>query len=230
MQTDLDPQTAARTKRPIHIAMVDDHAIVLDGMVCLFDVMPGHRVVHSATNAEDFMTGLAAHAEVDIALVDLQMEGTDGFAVLERLRTERPEIRCIAFSFNDDRSWVRKAMAAGARGYVLKDTDRQTMGETIHEVLTNGFQYSDLIRESMAHAEEAPSKPKRIDRRALPRREREFLEHLLRPGSASFKEIAVLMGVSLSAVEGYFRYFSQHFDVHSRADLVKLAMLPPSAS
>ena len=64
---------------------------------------------------------------------------------------------------------------------------------------------------------------------AAKQRVRDFLEHLLRPGFASNDEIAALMDVSRSAVDGYMRYFNHHFDIHSREELVRRALLPPPA-
>ena len=207
----------------IEIAVVDDHPMMVHGLTNALNTLPGHRVVHAAFNAEEFMDGLAEHPAVSIAIVDLQMRGTDGWEVLERLRAERTAIRTVAFSFNDDPVWISKARNAGARAYVLKETGLKEWRTVFDRLATAEFFYTGPSPRAAATPTK-PSEHTQADIDALPRREREYLEHVLRPGDATYEEIGELMGVSVSAVDGYFRYFNKHWGVHTRAELLRVGL------
>lgn len=225
MEQQEEPKNATNTAPPIRIAIVDDHPAVLEGMTNRLDSLPGHRVVLSAASGERFLSALPALGPVDIAIVDLQMPVVDGWTVLERLREHHPSIRSMAFSFSKEPEWVRRAVAAGARAYVLKESRLAIWQRLVKEVMSTGNAFSEWVRECLAASPE-PVRAGWIDRSKLPRREQEFLAHLLRPGNPTYGEIAALMGVGRSTVDGYMRYFNRHFDIHSREELVRRALLP----
>lgn len=226
MGTEVASTGQEASARIIRIAIVDDHPMIVDGLLLLFSGMPGHQVVHTSHTGEDFLIGLRAHALVDVAIVDLQMEGMDGFAVLQRLRAERPEIRAMAFSFSDDAGWVRRAIDSGARAYVLKNTRRNELRDVIGDLLMHGFHYSERVRECLAAPQQVVAE-KPIEWSLVPPREIEFAEHLLSIQDHTYDKIAEIMGVEPTTVDGYFRWFNKHYGVHSRADLVRRILLSP---
>ncbi|MEO8066121.1 MAG: response regulator transcription factor, partial [Flavobacteriales bacterium] len=187
--------------------------------------LPWVQVAHTAINAQEFMRGLGVSGSIDIALVDLSMPGTDGFAVLRRLKENRPEIRPLVFSFSVDLVWVRNALEQGACGYLVKDALAETLGPALREVMDSGYHISDLMRASMTSTEQV--KEIRIDWSSVPQRERQFVEHLLASGDPTYPQIADRMGVSKNTVDGYFRWFNQHFGISSRTELVRLALKYP---
>jgi DNA-binding NarL/FixJ family response regulator len=226
MEQQDDEPSAPNHARPVRIAIVDDHPAVLAGLQREFERMAGHQLVFCSLNGHQFLAELSAYGPVDIAIVDLQMPVLDGWGVLARMREEHSTIKCIAYSFSKDPEWVRRAVAAGARAYVLKEMILDVWPLVVEEVMTTGSALSHWVRECL----EPPAVPNTtgwIDRSRLSARKREFLEHLLRPGDATFDEIANLMGVKRSTIDGYMRWFNHHYDIHSREELVRRALLPP---
>lgn len=212
--------------RTIRVAVVDDQPIVVEGLLSVLNNMPGFLVVHSAYSGDAFMRGLPEQGAVDVAIVDLQMPGTDGFAVLQRLRDERSEIHAIAYSFNNDHAWVRRAINSGARAYVLKEALPKELEPTVRAMLQHGCHFSGLVRASLI-GKRSQEKPTRIDWRTVPTREREFARKVLESGDPTYFRIAIEMGVSRSAVNGYYRWFHEHYKVQSRVELVRLLLNSP---
>lgn len=220
----MKPAEEPAPERTIRLALLDDHPIVLEGLVAMFKRLPGYHVVFTAGGALEFVSGLRDHPVVDIALVDLKMAGPDGFHALECLRTERPEIRCVSFSLSDAPEHVRRAVALGARGHVLKESRLSVWHTTITQVLEHGFCYTDLISKSLAAPPAIKPAAGVLDWHTIPPRERVFALLLLEPGDLLYTVIAERMGVGLSTVDGYFRWFSKHYGTHSRAELVALLL------
>ncbi|MBK7083681.1 MAG: response regulator transcription factor [Flavobacteriales bacterium] len=107
--------------RAYTIALVDDHPVVLAGLERLLLRHGTYQVVVSATSGESLMEQMQRSGPVDLAIVDLRMPGMDGFAVIAWLKANYPATRSVALSFSDELQWVRRALHAGARGYLLKD-------------------------------------------------------------------------------------------------------------
>ena len=221
-----DVQGAANHARPVRIAVVDDHPAVLAGLQRGFESMAGHQLVFSSLNGHQFLAELPAHVPVDIAIVDLQMPVLNGWGLLARMREEHPTVKCVAYSFSKDPEWVRRAVAAGARAYVLKEMILDVWPLVVEEVMTTGTALSHWVRACL-EPPRVPNTTGWIDRSALTPRKRAFLEHLLRPGDATFQQIAELMGVKRSTIDGYMRWFNHHYDIHSREELVRRGLLPP---
>ncbi len=99
--------------------LVDDHAIVRMGFRMLLDSVPGLRVVHEAGDGESALQ-LCAEQVPDVIVTDLTMPGMGGLAFIERLKNRHPQARIIVLSAHDDPLFVRRAMAAGASGYLCK--------------------------------------------------------------------------------------------------------------
>lgn len=226
----MQPSTGEEPATPekiIRIALLDDHPIVLKGLSSMFEHLHGYSVVFTAGSASEFISGLRDHALVDIVVIDLLMDGPNGFDVLQSLRAERPEISCVAFSFSAAAEHVRRALALGARAYVLKESSLGDWRWILSDVLEHGFHYTDLVSKSLAAPSDEQVGARRLDWSAIPRREREFALLLLEPGDLLYTVIAERMGVALSTVEGYSRWFSKHHGTHSRADLMGLLLRSP---
>jgi len=210
---------------PWTVALVDDHTPVRIGFETMLHRHGEFRVVLSAGNGEAFIAGLAGLPQVDLAIVDLRMPGMDGFAVLQWLRNERSDIRSVALSFSREAHSVRRAIEAGACGYLEKTMQERDVRTTLMQVMRKGRHHSDLIVDSLL----SPTAVAEVPRTAevfttLPERAREFLRHLLDPMDPTYAQIAARMGVTEFTVHSYFRYFRRHFDLHSRAALVRWAL------
>ena len=119
--------------RPIRVLVVDDHAIVRSGLVAILRRTPGIEVAGEAADGE---RGIEIYTRLrpDVTLMDLGLPGLDGWQTIARIRELDPHARIIAISaFGGDRD-VDRALKAGARGYLLKDTEEADLIAAIRDV------------------------------------------------------------------------------------------------
>lgn len=103
----------------VRVILADDHPVFLDGLRQLLDSLAGVEVVGAAQDGAA-LVHLAARTTYDVAVVDLDMPGTDGAAATRELLRARPEAPVLVLTMHDDDESVHRALRAGARGYVLK--------------------------------------------------------------------------------------------------------------
>jgi NarL family two-component system response regulator YdfI len=158
----------------------------------------------------------------DVILMDLRMPGMDGLTAIERLRVEQPHIAVVILTtFNED-ELMRRGLRAGAHGYLLKDTDRQTLFNNIRaaargETLIKPEIMARLLAQTGSHAG-APVSPTGP---ALTEREREVLAGVGR-GERS-KEIALHLGITERTVKAHLASIYSKLGVDSRAAAVAAA-------
>lgn len=203
---------------PARVLLIDDHALVRDGMRMHLALQPGLRVVGEADDGEAALAwlGRAAEAELpDLVITDIGMRGMGGIALAAALHDRYPELAVLIVSMHDNLEYVRQAVRAGARGYVLKDAPADELMAAIQSVLAGRVFYSARIARGMAEQSPGP-----LD--ALTRRERDILGCIGR-GMAN-KEIAVQLGVSVRTVETHRLNLKRKLGIEGRAGLVKYAV------
>ena len=109
------------TAESIRVLVVDDHAVVREGIRHILEGEPGFAVVGEAANAADALR-LAAETHPDVVVLDVSMPGESGLRVAPRLREAAPEARVLIMSMHDNAEYVREGVRAGASGYLLKDS------------------------------------------------------------------------------------------------------------
>ena len=119
----------------IRILLVDDHPIVREGYRRLLGRQPGFSVVAEASDGEAALTAFTEHRP-DIVLMDLSMPGGGGFAAVAALLAQDPQVRIIVVSMHQGAIFARKAMAAGARGFVSKSSPPDELVRAISTVMS----------------------------------------------------------------------------------------------
>ena len=125
----------------LRVLLIDDHALVREGLTRLVDDQPDMEVIAEAGDGH-LGVRLAQDLGPDIALVDVSMPGMDGMQVTQIIATTCPQVRMIALSRHDDASIVRRLLEAGASGYVLKQSASTQLTSGIRAVAA-GEQYLD---------------------------------------------------------------------------------------
>jgi NarL family two-component system response regulator LiaR len=120
-------------KRSIRVLLVDDHAIVRDGLCAVLKLQPDIEVVGEADNGRDAVS-MAESLEPDVVLMDLVMPGMDGIEAIRRIVNGRPESRILVLTSFSAEDKVFPAIKAGAMGYLLKDCDSEELVRAIHQV------------------------------------------------------------------------------------------------
>ena len=180
---------------PIRLLLIDDHPLVRDGLRARFDAAPNLQVVGEAGNAAEALAR-AKTSSPDLALMDISMRGTNGIELTALFREQFPHIAVLILSMHDNAEYVRQAVRAGARGYVLKDAPAHEIVTAIERVARGDAYYSAAIaaRVVQASTSHAP-----ID--SLTPREREILSRIAR--RLANKQIATELGLSEKTVKAH---------------------------
>lgn len=201
------------------IVIVDDHAVVREGLKLLLNSQQDMQVIAEAADGATAIQTVSA-LNPDITIVDLAMRGLHGIATTIRLRQVCPSTRILAFTIHEDQSLVREMMEVGASGYVLKRSPPDELLIAIRAIAKGGT-YIDRI----VAAEQAKAFPKTANAdsgTALSSRENEVLR-LLAAGHTN-KEIAESLGLSVKTIETYKARILQKLHMHTRADMVRYAI------
>ena len=203
---------------PIRVMITDDHLIVREGLRLILETADGIEIVGEASDGAECLR-LVPELKPDVVLMDLQMPRMDGITAIDRLRSEHPEIAIVILTtYNEDDLMIR-GLQAGARGYLLKDTNRENLLDTIQAAAKG----ETLLKpEILARVLAARSKPvsasaAQVDS-ALTDRELEVLQAASR-GERN-KEIAYKLGITERTVKAHLASIYQKFNVASRAAAV----------
>jgi two-component system, NarL family, response regulator NreC len=199
--------------------LVDDHAVVRAGIRLLLDAEPGMSVVAEASSAEEALQ-LSFERDPDLIVTDLSMEGLRGAAVIEAFAERFPKARILVLSMVDSPSDVRRAIDAGARGYMLKGSAAAELPDAIARIM-KGERYVQPALGAMLAGKTVTSPTHADPIAVLTDREREVLD-LLVLGHTNV-EIASLLFLSPRTVETHRASIQRKLGVKSRADLVRFA-------
>ena len=203
----------------IKILIADDHLIIRQGLRLILETENDFELVGEASDGNEALT-LCKKLKPDVVLMDLRMPNMDGLTAIERLRVDQPNIAVVILTtFNEDELMLR-GLQAGAHGYLLKDTDRNTLFDTIRAAARG----ETLLKpEIMARILSQANTPKKESNEPvnLTDRELEVLISVAR-GERS-KEIAVQLGISERTVKAHLASIYNKLGVDSRAAAIAVA-------
>jgi DNA-binding NarL/FixJ family response regulator len=203
--------------KKIRLLLADDHAILRAGLRVLLDAQPDLTVVAEAADGHEALDRARVNRP-DVAVVDLTMPGMSGVQTLERLRREVPATRLLVLTMHDDPAYAGLTLAAGATGHVVKDAESSELLAAIRAVHHGRtFVHTGSGVDSGTQLESATMVVP-----PLSRRERQVLELLAR--GHTNREVAQRLTLSVKTIETYRSRLSEKLNLHSRADLVRLAM------
>ena len=200
---------------PIHLLIVDDHAMVREGLKVLLEPLEYVAIVGvAATGAE----ALAAARQLrpDVVLLDINLPDMSGIDVCQTLTAEQPGLKILALTTFNERLYVTRMMQAGAAGYVLKNALPEELAEAITRVFAGKKFFSEEVQNLLlqAPAEEAAAP-------LLTRREKEVLAAIA-DGHTS-QHVADALHVSLLTIETHRRNLLTKFGVNNTALLIRQA-------
>ena len=133
---------------PHKIILVDDHSLFRNGLRGLLERCTECRVVGEAASGEEFLAMLDG-ADADIVFMDFAMPGLDGAQTTERALAQRPDLKIITLSMFGEESYYSRMVEAGARGFLLKDSDIGDVIEAIDTVMAGGSYFSPQLLSSL---------------------------------------------------------------------------------
>ena len=206
------------------IALVDDHALLRNGLASLVQSFEGYTVLFEADNGKDFIRQLQAHSSPDIILLDITMPEMNGFETAAWIKQNAPSIKILVLSMMDNDEAVISMLKAGARGYILKDSKPSVFKQALDNIRDSGFFMNELVSNKMLNyvtLEENKGKELSVLSQ-LSERELTFLQYACT--EMTYKDIASEMKVSPRTVDGYRDDLLKKLNVQSRVGLVLYAI------
>jgi len=205
------------------ILVADDHALIRQGVRALLSVDPELRIIAEASDGREAVA-LAEKLRPDVAIIDIRMKELNGIDVISQVVRYSPSTAIIALSMFSDERYVNRAVRAGAKAYVLKDSSDDDLLRAVRAVQMGQSFFSPAVArvllDAYARKDEAPDIEDRHE--LLSEREREVYQ-LLAEGRTN-KMIADTLGVSVHTVETHRIRIMAKLDVHNMAELVLSAV------
>ena len=199
----------------IRLAVVDDHPVVRQGLTAMLRWEPELELVGEAADGQEAVD-LILRQRPDVVLLDLRLPGLSGVEVMRQVRPRAPEVRFLVLTTYDTDSYIAPALAAGARGYLLKDATIDELMQGVRSVVAGRPALEPTVAARLLDRLSDPQGGE------LSEREREVL-HLLVSG-ASNKGIAQDLSLSENTIKAHISHIFNKLGVQSRAEAVAVAL------
>lgn len=207
----------------MRIMVVDDHAVVRQGIKAVLETVDGIEVVGDTGDGEEAIR-LVGELDPNVLVLDVNMPDPDGLEVTRRLREDGCDCRILILSMHDDPEYVLQALRAGADGYLLKESDPQELRTAVASVADGKEYLSERVTHQLSVALrqelERDKQQGRVDR--LTNRERQVM--LLVADGKTSKEIAQELGISHRTVETHRERIMAKLRLKSVADLTRFVV------
>ncbi len=203
------------TDRPLHIMLVDDHAVVRAGYKRFIELDPTLQVVAEAATGEEAYT-LLETTRIDVVIMDLSMPGQGGFETLRRIINRFPQQRVLIFTMHENASIAKQALQLGACGYLTKSMEPELIVRAIHDVLSGATPVADSIAEALQDLND--NKPPHFE--LLPR---EFEIFIRLASGDSIEAISDKLHLSPKTAANYQASIRKKLNLNSTLDLYQYA-------
>jgi DNA-binding NarL/FixJ family response regulator len=197
----------------IRVALVDDHALVRDGIRALLSVMPRLDVVGEAENGVQAIE-MVGHCQPDLLMMDIGLKDMNGLELTRLLGKQHPRLKILILSMYDNHEYVSESVRAGASGYVLKNSPSKEIIAAIEAIIGGGTFYSAEIAQRLATDPNTDSE--------LTPRESQVLAKMVQ--GLNNKEMARELDISVRTVETHRLSIRRKLNIDKPAALVKYAI------
>lgn len=209
-----------KTMSLIKIIAVDDHQLILDGLTAFLKEDPAFQHLGNCNNGQQAVD-MAKNIKIDVILMDVDMPILNGLDATQRIKQISPETRIIILTMHEEKSLVKKFMEIGADGYLLKNTEKSTLIETIKKVYSGEKHFPENLKEdkenTVKRVIDTPSDA--LMKSQLTDREIEILG-LIAQGYSN-KEIGDKLFISHRTVDMHRTNLMTKLDVSNIAGLIK---------
>ena len=207
----------------LRILLADDHTVVRKGLRLLLESQPGFKVVADAANGREAVA-MAEEHKPDVVVLDIAMPILNGIEAARQILARLPQAAIAFLSMHADESYVLRALKAGARAYLLKDSAEQDLINAVQAVGEGKAFFSPAISKMLVEDYMRQMRERHVDDSydLLTMREREILQ-LFAEGKNN-KDVANLLNLSLYTVETHRANIFQKLNLHGTAELILYAI------
>jgi len=203
------------TPPSIHVVLADDHDLVRSGIKALLSTVEGVQVIAEARNGNELLQ-LLESVKPDVVMTDISMPGMDGITAITEIHHRYPDVKVLVLSMYDTVDFVKRAVANGACGYLMKDAPPFELEQALRSVMATGSYFSAAVAQRLLQ----PSEPTVDDE--LTTRQVEILTLIAQGKSA--KEIAFELGLSPKTVDVHRARIMERLRLNDIASLTRYAV------
>jgi len=209
--------------KKIRILIADDHGIVRKGLRLQLEQHSDFEVVGEATEGREAVR-MAEELAPDVVIMDIAMPNLNGIQATTQLVKKNPQIAVIILSMYSDETYLMRTLAAGAKGYLLKDSADVDLHRAVEVVAQGKPFFSPSIADTLLedYMRQLQQRGLQDSYDLLTEREKEILQ-LLAEGKSN-KDVAAVLSLSINTVETHRTRIMQKLDLHSTADIVLYAV------
>jgi len=205
----------------IRVLLAEDHTVVRQGLRRILQADAGIEIVGEVGDGRAALEALE-RTRPDVAVVDISLPSLSGIEVTRQCARLSPGTRVLILSMHADDAYIRQALKAGARGYLLKDADDQDLLKAVQALNGGGSYFSPVVSRVVLEGFLQETEAEADELAVLSPREREVLP-LIAEGHSN-KEVAQILDVSVSTVESHRKRIMEKLDLHNTAALVRFAV------
>jgi DNA-binding NarL/FixJ family response regulator len=199
----------------INVSIVEDDVRVRDSLAQLIELSDGFHCISQFSTAETALASLPAAAP-DVVVMDINLPGMDGVECVRKLKQLLPRCQILMLTVYDQTDKIFNALAAGANGYLLKQTAPVELLASIRDVHHGGSPMSSHIARKVVQSFQTPARGAGAEN--LTAREQEVLDYLTK--GYMYKEIASLLHISFDTVHTHTRHIYEKLHIRSRTELM----------
>jgi DNA-binding NarL/FixJ family response regulator len=203
-------------QNPITVFIIDDHQMLIDGIKALLLNESDFKILGEALRSIEAIDHIKK-MDVDVVVTDINMPEMNGLQFANAIRRIKPEQKILALSMFGDKAVITDMIDAGVKGYVLKNTGKQELITALKLIANGGTYFSGDVAKELNRVDES------IDKRyILTPREREIVRYVAQ--GLSHTEIGDKIHISPRTVDTHRTNIMRKLEVHSIAELIKIAM------
>ena len=207
--------------KAVRALLADDHALVRAGIRALLGEMEGVTIVAEESNGREALALVREH-HPNLLIMDISMKELNGIEVTARIHEESPQVPILILSMHDTEEFVRRALTAGAAGYLVKDSAPLELAMAIESVMRGETDVSPKVSRHLVSNLLGNGQAKGSSIDSLTPRQREILQMIAEGNST--KQIAFALGVSVKTVETHKAALMERLGIHDIAGLVLYAV------
>ena len=205
---------------PIDILIADDHQIMVDGLVGILKSEKKIGNIYTATDGKE-ACAIALSKDIDCMILDINMPNLNGLEAIDLVKKEKPYIKIIVISMISDPSVVRRALKAGADGFVVKNSGKSELMKAINKVMNDEKHISEELSYNLFHSLNRRELRSNPDQPHLTEREKQIIVNISEGLTNS--EIAKKLFISQRTVDTHRKNILNKLQLRNTAALIKYA-------